>query len=154
MTKSIRRSSFVQCGALTGVMAFALLTPVPSYAQETASPAVQDARPASVEELGDLKRNGPTWVRGQVTHISAIPAGLLISFGNKLVSANCRNSGSYNILIAQNDVSMTNFFMAAWTSGKRKFKIYTHDYTGTPPANPYALDRGSNYCTALQIDTN
>ena len=80
------------------------------------------------------------------------PSGVLIVFKKNFAPVNCERSGSYRILIRQNDTSMMYLFMTAWASGKRNFRVATRAYEGTPPTNPYSLDRGDNYCTAFQID--
>lgn len=133
-------------GASSAILGCAIFLAMPVYAQEgTAATASHN--------IGDSKHTGPGWVHGKIVEVSATAAGILVVFKNNIVPVNCEKSGSYRILIRQNDTSMTQLFMTAWASGKRNFRITTLSYADVPPVNPYVPDRGDNYCTALQINT-
>lgn len=131
--------------ASSAILGCIMLLTMPVYAQDgTAS--------ITAVSMGDLKHAGSNWVRGRVVEVSATAAGILVVFKNNIAPVNCEKSGSYRILIRQNDTSMTQLFMTAWASGKRNFRITTLPYADVPPVNPYVPDRGDNYCTALHIE--
>ncbi|SDR13964.1 hypothetical protein [Pseudoxanthomonas sp. CF125] len=145
MIRSFPRIPAALRHASSAILVCAASLAMPVFAQDgTASAASHD--------IGDLKHAGPDWVRGKVAEVSATASGILVVFKKSIVPANCKKSGSYRILIRQQDTSMTHLFMTAWASGKHNFRISTLPYTSTPPINPYIPDRGDNYCTALQID--
>lgn len=121
-----------------------LFSAAPGYAQKKNAPVYR-------EDIGDLKYTGPGWVRGEVTKVSATPDGLLVSFKNNAMPANCNNTGAYWVLIPERNNTMINLFISAWEKGQRQFRISTDRYVGPAPANPYA-ERGSNYCTATRVD--
>ena len=130
---SVRPLLLVAAAALSS-----LTCSMPSRAQERAD----DKAPHFEHEMS---------IKGKLAHVIATPAGLLVGFERSRTAAACAVSGSTFILVPQADSAMTYAVMAAWTSTARVVTIRVEPYTLTPPRNPYILDRGTNYCTAMYV---